>query len=80
LSLFVEGEPPASGPGYVVYPDPRNPHYTFSTVETYWLRRSRQRCGPYPGSDLAIGRAWRLAEPLNHDVWFVAETDGKSRR
>jgi hypothetical protein len=80
MSEFIEGEPPLSGPGYVVYPDPRYPHYTFSTVETYWLRRPRRRCGPYSTPDLAIGRAWGLAEPLNHDVWFVAETGGKRPR
>ena len=74
MTQFFEGEPPVSGSGYVVYPDPHAPKYTFSTVETYLVNRPSWRCGPFPGPELAIGRALRLAEPLDHDVWFVAET------
>ena len=74
MSRFIEGEPPRSGPGFVVYPDPRRPNYTFSTIETYWLNRPQRRSGPFRGPELALGRAMRLAGPLDHDVWYVAET------
>lgn len=74
MSKFIEGEPPLSGPGFVVYPDPRRPNYTFSTIETYWVDRSKRRSGPFPAPELALGRAMRLAKPLDHDVWYVAET------
>lgn len=77
MTQIYQGEPPKSGMGYVVYPDPVLPNYAFCTVEAYWKIKTTfpsGRRGPFPSAQLVTERTVRLAEPMNVDVWVVSVT------
>jgi hypothetical protein len=79
VTRIIRGEPPTDGDGYVVYPDPALPNYTFGTVAGYWRIKPRlpvELRGPFAGVELLVDRAIKLARPLDHNVWVVASTGG----
>jgi len=77
MTRTIHREPPKGVDGYVVFPDPTHPGYTFAAVEMYWRLKPTfppMPRGPFSDIRSCVLRAREVAKNSGGDVWVVRQT------